>query len=742
MILMVIHNKKKSALAKRLLKDLVLSLVALGIFTFSAAVIWVSTIDLPDFNNFENRSVANSTKIYDRTGKVVLYNIHDNVRRTEVALEDISPYIRQATISIEDSHFYEHNGIRVLSIMRAALANLQNAGFTQGGSTITQQVVKNALLTRDKTITRKIKEIILSLKLDAELPKDSILSIYLNENPYGGTIYGVEEASLSYFNKHAKDVDIAEAAYLAAMPQAPTYFSPYGKHRNELDNRKNLVLEKMYELGYITEAEKNSAKSEIITFGSPEDNNGKALHFVFYVREYLEEKYGKDMVENGGLKVITTLDYDLQKKMEEVVKVGAFENEKKFKASNAALVANDPRTGEILSMVGSRDFFDTKIQGQYNVATALRQPGSSFKPIVYSAAFEKGYTPETVLFDAKTEFSTRCDAYGNPNANASTSECYSPENYDGIFRGPISLRNALAQSLNVPAVKLLYLVGIDAAIKNAQAMGLSTIKDASRYGLSLVLGGGEVTLTELTNAYGVFANNGIYSKPMSVLEVDDNDGAVLEKNTPSQTSVLSENTASLISSILSDKEAKIPAYGANSKLFFEDRPVASKTGTTNDYRDVWIIGYTPSIVVGMWAGNNDNTPIDKKVAGMVIVPVWRKAMDIVLKDKPIEYFPDPMPNTSTKPILRGTWCENGGAHTILGSVIKDNPDGSYPTNPYNDSQYNSWEVAIQSWLQNHSNSCSSGSSTGFSSSSLDSFFNSLNIKPGANVEIPTTTVSQ
>lgn len=733
MNLMVIQHKKKTRWMKRLLTDLVLSFIALGIFVFSAMLIWVSTIDLPDFNNFENRSVSNSTKIYDRTGKIVLYNIHDNVRRTEIPLEEISPYIRQATISIEDSHFYKHEGIRILSILRATIANLKNAGFSQGGSTITQQVVKNSLLTREKTITRKLKEIVLSLKLDAELPKDSILSIYLNENPYGGTIYGVEEASLSYFNKHSKDVTIAEAAYLAAMPQAPTYFSPYGKHRTELDKRKNLVIEKMFELGYINEKEKISAQNEVVNFYSQETNGGKALHFVFYVREYLEEKYGKDAVENGGLKVITTLDYSLQKDMEEVVKKGAFENEKKFKASNAALVASNPRTGEILSMVGSRDFFDTKISGQYNVTTALRQPGSSFKPIVYAAAMEQGYTPETVLFDSETQFSTACDAYGKPFGNASTSVCYSPENYDGIFRGPVSLRNALAQSLNVPAVKLLYLVGINTAIKTAQAMGLSTITDPSRYGLSLVLGGGEVTLVELVNAYGVFANNGIYSKPISVLEVDDNDGSILEKNTPSQTSVLSENTTSLISSILSDTEAKIPAYGANSKLFFGDRPVASKTGTTNDYKDVWIIGYTPSIVVGMWAGNNDNTPIDKKVAGMVIVPVWRNAMDIILKDKPIEYFPDPIPNTSTKPILRGIWCENGSVHTILRSVIKNDPNGPYPSNPYNDSQYNLWETSIQLWLQNHSNSCSQKDS---------SLLYQNKIPDGSNVEIPTTTVSQ
>ena len=698
------HVKRKK---HRFLKEIILVIVSSFVIAMALLVSWLATIQLPDFKNFENRNIINSTKIYDRTGKIVLYNIHDNVRRTAISIDDISPYIQQATISIEDAHFYEHHGFRPTSFVRAALANLTSGGYSQGGSTIDQQVVKNALLTREKTISRKLKEILLSIKLDMQLPKKTILGIYLNESPYGGTIYGVEEASLTYFNKKAKDVSITEAAYLAALPQAPTFYSPYGKNRGALEKRKNLVLERMYELGYITKDQRNTSQKETITFEKDLSNSGKALHFVMYIREYLEAKYGIDMIQNGGLKVITTIDYNLQKKFEDIVKEGALENAKKFKAKNSALVAIDPKTGQILSMVGSRDFFDTEIPGQFNITTAERQPGSSFKPIVYSAAFKLGYTPETVLFDTPTQFSALCDAYGKPlRTGANESICYSPENYDGIFRGPVTLREALAQSLNIPAVKLLYLTGIPNAISLAQSMGLSTINDPNRYGLSLVLGGGEVTLLELTNAYGVFANNGIYHKQQGILEVRDRDESILEKFTPIEKEVLPENVTTLISSVLSDNVARTPTYGAASALAFKDRPVAVKTGTTNDYKDVWVVGYTPSIVIGMWAGNNDNTPIDKRTAGFVLAPVWRKTMLKAVENTQIEYFPDPLPNTSSKPILKGIYCGSNGIHTILASVIKNNPDGDYPSYPENDPQYSLWETGIQNWLLKHPLACS------------------------------------
>ncbi len=700
------HVNRRKQRKGRFFKELFLILLSIGVVASALLIAWLSTIQLPDFNNFENRNIINSTKIYDRTGKIVLYNIHDNVRRTAIDIKDISPYIQQATISIEDAHFYEHFGFRPTSFIRAAIANVLSGGYSQGGSTINQQVVKNALLTREKTISRKLKEIILSIKLDNELPKDTILQIYLNESPYGGTIYGVEEASLTYFNKKARDVTLTEAAYLAALPQAPTYYSPYGKHRDELEKRKNLVLQRMYELGYITLDQKNFSQKESVEFQKDLSNTGKALHFVMYIREYLEEKYGVDMVQNGGLKVITTINYDLQESFEKIVKEGALENAKKFNANNSALVAIDPKTGQILSMVGSRDFFDTDIPGQFNIATAARQPGSSIKPIIYASALKLGYTPETVLFDVPTQFSTLCDAYGKPlNPKTSSSVCYMPSNYDDMFRGPVTLREALAQSLNVPAVKLLYLSGITNAITTAQAMGLSTLNDPSRYGLSLVLGGGEVTLLELTNAYGVFADNGVYNKQQGILEVRDRDDSVLEKFSQNQTEVLPEEVTSLISSMLSDNVARTPSYGANSALYFRDRPVAAKTGTTNDYKDVWVVGYTPSIVIGMWSGNNDNTPIDKKTSGFVLAPIWRKAMDRALLNTPIEYFPDPLPNTSSKPILKGQYCSSNGIHTILATVIKSNPNGDYPTFPASDPQYQLWETGLQNWLQNHPLSC-------------------------------------
>ena len=383
------ESRRKKRTKRKLLKELFLISLSVGVVFVALFIGWIASLQLPDFNNFENRAIANSTKIYDRTGTVVLYNIHDNVRRTEVPIEQISKHIQEATIAIEDAYFYEHNGFRPTSFVRAAIANILSGGFSQGGSTINQQVVKNALLTREKTISRKLKEIILSLKLDREVPKDTILQIYLNESPYGGTLYGVEEASLSFFNKHASEVTLTEAAYLAALPQAPTYYSPFGKNVDQLERRKNLVLERMYELGYISKEEKEVAQSEKAVFDKDVSNSGKALHFVMYIREYLEQQYGDDMVRNGGLKVVSTIDYELQKELEQIVKEGALENTQKFKATNAAAVAIDPRTGQILAMVGSRDFFDTEIPGQYNIAVAERQPGSSFKPIIYSLAIAK-----------------------------------------------------------------------------------------------------------------------------------------------------------------------------------------------------------------------------------------------------------------------------------------------------------------------------------------------------------------
>lgn len=697
------HNRKaKKSLLDRFKKhpgkphgrfifDLFLLVLGIVILFVALVLFWVNTLKLPSFNDFEARKVANSTRIYDRTGTVVLYNFHANIKRTVVPFDQISPYIKESVISIEDDQFYNHNGIRITSIIRSVFKTA--TGSTQGGSTITQQVVKNSLLSPEKTIIRKVKEWILALKLERNLSKDEILGIYLNESPFGGTIYGVEEASLSFFGKSAKDVTLAEAAYLAALPQAPSRLSPYGKRRADLDSRKNLVLSRMSVLGYITPEEYTAAKNEVVNFQPQSQSGGKALHFIFYVRQYLEDTYGEDTVENGGLRVISTLDWELQQKAESVVKEYALKNSVTYDAENAGLVAIDSRTGDILSMVGSRDYFDDKIDGKVNITLAKRQPGSSFKPIVYGTAFEKGYTPETVLFDVPTEFNVNCPVVVT---NASPRSCYNPVNYDGAYRGPVSLRNSLAQSLNVPAVKLLYLTGVNDALDQARKMGITTLADKNQYGLTLVLGGGEVTLLELTSAYTSFANNGSHPDKNSILSITDNTGKILEEKKEVQTEVFSRETASRVNSILSDNVARTPAFGAASPLHFGGRPVAVKTGTTNDYHDVWTVGYTPSITVGVWGGNNNNRPIAKKAAGSVISPMWRAFMDQYFILRPeVEYF-EPVASSADNPnpILRGVWCSpNSPIHDILFYIDKNKPR-EYNPGQTSDPQFNLWEGAL------------------------------------------------
>lgn len=738
------HTKKKKSFLFSFFKNTFLLFFSLFFIIIAGFLIWVSTLSLPDFSTFENRQVSNSTKIYDRTGKIVLYDLYQNVRRTKVDMNAISPNIKNATIAIEDAEFYTHHGFRPLSFLRAVYVNITHAGYAQGGSTITQQVVKNTLLTREKSVTRKLKEIILALKLEKTLNKDEILSIYLNENPYGGTIYGVQEASEAYFGKSAATVSLTEAAYIAALPQSPTFYSPYGQHRDALEKRKNFVLERMFEQGFISKEEKESSQKENITFKPLRGRDMVGLHFVFYVREQLEEKYGKDTVLNGGLRVITTLDYNLQSQLEKLVKEETFSNLLKNKATNAGLIALDPKTGDILAMVGSRDFFDQDIDGQFNITLANRQPGSSFKPIVYSAAFEKGYTPETILFDVKTQFSSLCDPDGKPlNENKKSEDvCYSPDNYDNQFRGPISLRDSLAQSLNIPSVKLLYLTGMKNAITLANKMGLSTINDPARYGLSLVLGGGEVSLYDMASAYGVFANNGIYTRPRTILSVSDLYNEINDETEMTQKQVLNENTTSLISSVLSDNTARTPSYGAASALYFPDRPVAVKTGTTNDYRDLWVMGYTPSLVLGMWAGNNDNSPVEKKVSGALLAPIWHKAIVIATKDMEKEYFKEPKPNTSNTPILRGDYCNNGHPDTILGLIQKDSPDsGVKPENPTNDAQYTNWQKPVLTFMAEH-NLCGVSSSTSYNPQGvMDMIITSpQNERQATTTEIPPTVV--
>jgi penicillin-binding protein 1C len=719
---MTSHKKSKF----KHVKSIVLLIASLILIAIGIGALWIATLKIPDLSSFQNRKVIESTKIYDRTGAVLLYDTGTNAKATFVPLLSISPYIQKGTIAIEDSNFYNNIGVEPTSIFRAVIANLISGNYSQGGSTITQQVIKNSLLTTDKTVTRKIKEWILAIKLTRVMTKDQILETYLNESPYGGTIYGVEQASQTFFGKPAKDISLAQSAYLSAIPKAPTYYSPYGTHRDALDARQKQVLEKMLSLGMITSEEYKSALAEKVQFLAKNSEGIRAPHFVMYVRDYLVQKFGEEMVSTGGLRVKTSLDYDMQQKAEDVVTKFAPSIAETYNANNAAIVAIDPKTGDVLTMVGSKDYFSRIIEGNFNVALAKRQPGSTFKPFVYSTLFKKGYTPETVLFDVKTEFSSYCTPESktiNPSDDPEK-VCYSPKEFDEKYSGPMTIRQALAQSRNIPAVKALYLAGMRESIQTAHDLGVTSLNDPNRYGLTLVLGGGEVSLLDMTSAYGVFANDGIRNPTRSVLEVTDNKGNVLESATLNPIQALDQNISRQITSILADNSVRINSLKPIAESI--GRKVTIKTGTTNDYRDVWAIGYTPNIVVGAWAGNNDNSPMSQNIAGLIISPLWGAFTSQVAKNYPQEDFPQPaQPRTDTKPVMRGIWqgglsykvdtvsgkvaTENtpketlkenvfNNVHTILHWVNKDDPHGPIPTDPTRDVQYANWEFAVRKWF--------------------------------------------
>jgi len=701
-------NMKHKKSRKQYIKNIGLLILAFLIVCFGVILLWAVTLKIPDLSSFDSRLFNQSTKIYDSTGNVLLYDLSQEVKRTVVPYDQISPYLKEATVAIEDKGFYQHAGIDPTAILRSFLTDIVTLHFTEGGSTITQQVVKNALLTQDKTVSRKIKEWILSIKLEQVLSKDQILNLYLNSSPYGGTIYGAEEASQTFFGKHAADIDLAEAAYLAALPQAPSYYSPYGPNRAALDDRKNLVLKDMLDQKYITQDQYNEAVNEKVTFLGQTANTIKAPHFVMYIKNYLEQKYGDEMLATGGLKVITTLNYPLEEKAEALAKQYALSNQKTFNASNIALVAIDPTNGQIQAMVGSRDYFDTTIDGQFNVATADRQPGSSFKPIFYAEAFTKGYTPDTIVFDLPTQFSTACSASGVPLSPGAS--CYTPTNFDGNFAGPISLRSALAQSKNIPSIKVLYLAGIQDSLNLAKQMGITSLSTPDQYGLTLALGGGEVSLLQLTNAYGVFADEGQYNQPTGILSVTDGQGNVLEQFSTSSEPVLSTQVSNQISDVLSDNVARTPEFGATSPLYFPGRDVADKTGTTNDYKDAWVIGYTPHIVVGAWAGNNDDSAMSNQIARYIIVPFWNAVMNqAVLPNVPVETFPAPTStDPSLKPVLRGILVGANGSstnpndiHDILYYVDRSDPTGPNPSNPWADPQAALWDYSVRIWANQH-----------------------------------------
>ena len=704
--------KRKRSILKPMLVlfFVVLFVVALG----SALAGAVLVRGLPNPFEISERKVAESTKIYDRTGKILLYEVHGEEKRTIVPFDRISQRLKDATIVAEDFNFYTHAGVDVRSILRAVFIDVLSGTKAQGGSTITQQLVKNAFLTPEKTITRKIKEAILSYKIEKSYTKEEIFTFYLNQIPYGSNAYGTEAAAQTFFGTSAAALTLNEAALLAALPKAPSYYSPYGQHKEKLIARKNNILDRMRKVGFITDQDLSQAKQELLVF-QKQRADMKAPHFVAYVKNYLEEKYGANYVENAGLKVYTTLDYELQKTAEEIIARSGEENEKKYGAHNAALAAIDPSTGQLLTMVGSRDYFALEREGNYNVTTSKnRQPGSSFKPIAYAAFLQKGFTPDTVLFDVKTEFS------------ADPAQSYAPSNYDERFRGPVSAKSSLAQSLNVPSVQVLYLAGIEATVTLAHAMGVTTLNDLGSLGLSLVLGGGEVPPLDMAYAYGVFANDGVRQEKTFLLKIEDAHGKTIEKWTPKAKTVLEPNIARTITSILSDNTLRSPVFGERSPLFFENAQVAAKTGTTQNYRDAWVVGYTPSISAAIWVGNNDGTSMAKGGAGIAAAgPIFHAFMEQAIRIKGSAPFFPPDPIQSAKPLLNGDYIGEvvveidkdsqklitartppnkiekkafKEIHSVLHYIDKNDPLGEAPKNPQDDSQYYNWEVAVRDWI--------------------------------------------
>ncbi|MCL4352925.1 penicillin-binding protein [Patescibacteria group bacterium] len=587
--------------------------------------------DLPSPTKLASQNISQSTEIFDRNGKL-LYTIYAQKNQTFIPLSEIPKSLQEATIAIEDKDFYHHGAIDLKGILRAAFAIIFHHQI-QGGSTLTQQLVKNSLLNPQQTIVRKLREIILSFVTEALYSKNKILEMYLNQIPYGGTAWGIEAASETYFGEHAKNLDLAQSALLAGLPEAPSAFSPFGSHPELAKARQEEVLKKMYEQHYISKNQMQKAEEEKLNYKSL-GNNIKAPHFVLYVKDLLVKKYGERMVEEGGLKVTTSLDLSIQDFAQKEV-ANQIAHLKGYHVTNGAALVTDPATGEILAMVGSRNYFDRKIDGNVNVTLARRQPGSSIKPINYAVGLLNGYTAATPFVDEPICF---------PNPGRAS---YCPGNYDHKWHGVVQMRFALANSINIPAVKMLKLNGVKAMIATASAMGITTFTNPNRYGLSLTLGGAEVTMLDMATAYGVFANEGYRVNLHPVLKVMDSKGNILQQYNPPQSpifgkKILTSGVAYIISNILADNNARSMEFGTNSPLFIPGHTVSVKTGTTNDFRDNWTIGYTPKYVVAVWVGNDDDSPMQGLVSGITgAAPIWHGIMAHLLDDRPSESLARP-----------------------------------------------------------------------------------------------------
>ena len=596
-------------------------------FVILALIFWVVILkDLPSPTELTSRNLEVSTKIYDKNG-ILLYKIYKNQNRSPIKLSEVPIEARLATLAAEDAEFYSHPGFSIKGILRSVFTNIKK-GELSGGSTITQQLVKNALLSPEKTFTRKIKEIILSIETEVLYSKDEILEMYLNEVSYGGTAYGIEEAAQLYFSKDAKDLTLAEAAFLAGLPKSPTRYSPHSTSTNGGIERQMEVLGLMRINGFITADQEDSAVRENLKI-EPLRTEIKAPHFVMYVKQLLVDKYGEAAVEKGGLEVVTTLDYQIQEMAEKVVKEEVTKS-RGLGVGNGASVVLNPQTGEILAMVGSKDYFDIDSDGNVNVAAALRQPGSSIKVVNYLYALAHGYTAATIIDDSPVSFVVA----GQP--------AYTPKNYDDKFRGKITLRSALAESRNIPAVRILASNGLNNMIDLAEKMGITTWKDRSQYGLSLTLGGGDVKLLDLAQTFTTIANYGNKTEILAISKIKDYKGNILEENNCGiennckKENVVDPRAAFILIDILRDNPARTPAFGANSALVIPKHPeVAVKTGTSNNLRDNLTVGFTNKYLVAVWVGNNDGRPMSRIASGITgAAPIWKGIMSRLLLEEP------------------------------------------------------------------------------------------------------------
>ncbi|PIZ66650.1 penicillin-binding protein [Candidatus Roizmanbacteria bacterium CG_4_9_14_0_2_um_filter_39_13] len=630
-------------------------------FVFCLLVIFVQKSyifisDLPSPRSIGEVNFAQSTHLYDRNGRL-LYEIFREFNRTKVEVRDLPDTIVHATIAIEDEHFYNHKGISFFGGILRAVKDTLATSELQGGSTITQQLVKTALLTPERTVERKLKEMVLALWTEQIYSKDQIMEMYLNQVAYGGSAYGVEEASKVYFNKKAQNLTLSEAALLAGLTRAPSVYSPF-INPDLSEKRRNQVLSQMYVNGFITKQERDVAQKEVLNI-QPPTTNIRAPHFVMYTRTHLEQDYGSKQLEEAGFHVTTSLDLVIQDKAQEILQE-EIQRLKSRNISNGGIIVLRPDTGEILAMVGSVDYFSEKY-GAFNVTTALRQPGSTLKPVLYSMALTRGFTAATRIDDSPIIF------------HIPGSESYQPVNYDRKFHGRIPIRQALANSYNIPAVKVLNTLGVQAFVDFAKNMGINTWEDSSRFGLSLSLGGGEVTLLDLTRVFGVFANGGYRIEPNPIESITDSRERKIQELYSTKTKVLDEGVSYIISDILADNNARLPAFGPTNSLNILGYTVSAKTGTTNDYRDAWTIGYTSKVVVGVWVGNNDSSSMNNSPGSLVAAPIFKRLMTYLLEEhdmageipKPSNVIGKPCYAGKAEYFLKGTDSRIGCYDTIL-----------------------------------------------------------------------------